>query len=322
MKSIQLKIWPEIENYCQALIPLQKIPEDKQNSINIDFSYAKSLNSSGLCILIIGLLKQIHTAPGRSWSIIEPVNSQITDGLKKLGLMEILDSYINVKTIFWSEAEKVDIMVPYSYLNSNLNKTISYPIYRLSYKDDRRGCIQAFKDWLFLILEPIFKTYHFPRSNFIAVLNELAKNGADHTVTDAFFGIDLMYLEGGSAVKLCFSFGDLGHGLNENVKLHLSNDDEYRNRSKHLSLSDAYHYALIPGKTTRPASKDNKGIGMSIVFDVARAINMELSVFDANSRAILTNAQDRTHAELRKVFYNTGADVGFYYYGEIISKVK
>ncbi len=95
-----------------------------------------------------------------------------------------------------------------------------------------------------------------------------------------------------------------------------------KNRAKKLSLSDAYHYALSPGKTTRPNSKDNKGIGMSIIFDVARSINMNLSVFDALSRGLLSKAKDRTHVELRKVFYNTGNDVGFYYYGELMTKTS
>ncbi len=324
MKSIQIKIWPEIEAYLPAIIPFQKIQEEKRNDINIDFSNTSSVNSSGLCLLLIGLLKLITESKDRKWNANNSLNSEINDKLNQLGLFEIMESYVPIQNLFWEKISSNHKNIPVDHKTIDGNKILSFPIYRLEYSStvSRRDCIQQFKDWLFETLDPIFKEYKFPRHHFIAILNELAKNGADHTTSNAFLGLDLVFIDNGAKVKICFSFGDLGPGINENVKRHLKTDDEYKSRVKHLSLSDAYHYALSPGKTTRPASKDNKGIGMSIIFDVARAINLQLSVFDANSRGVLNKAKDRTHIELRKIFYNTGNDVGFYYYGELIAKKR
>ena len=69
-------------------------------------------------------------------------------------------------------------------------------------------------------------------------------------------------------------------------------------------FSDAYHYALKLGFTTKPNNADNKGIGMSLIVEGGNGINMELSVFDAFSRGLLSSLITKaTHKELRKFFY-------------------
>jgi len=91
----------------------------------------------------------------------------------------------------------------------------------------------------------------------------------------------------------------------------------FKEKEKHLALTDSYHYALQVGTTTKPNSKMNKGIGMSTIFNLSKQIEFNLSVYDAESRGFLSYAVTNSHVELRKIFYNIGFKVGFYYYGEI-----
>ncbi|MBL0151945.1 MAG: hypothetical protein IPP93_00015 [Chitinophagaceae bacterium] len=154
---------------------------------------------------------------------------------------------------------------------------------------------------------------------FIQILHEIAKNSADHTEQNAFFGLDINIKDENLVVK--FSLGDLGVGINQNVRSVLKDDESYKLKDKHLAVTDSYNYALSMGFTSKPYSMVNRGIGMSTIFDLSKQINMKLSVFDAKSRGLLSNAKNISHVELRKVFYNVGFSVGFYYYGELVQKI-
>ena len=59
MKDIIIKIWPQIINYIPALIPIQNI-EKRDNSIFLDFTNCTEVNSSGLNIFLIQLLKTLN----------------------------------------------------------------------------------------------------------------------------------------------------------------------------------------------------------------------------------------------------------------------
>lgn len=321
LKDIKIKIWPELVNYIPALTPLPTIQQFKSNNIIFDFSNVRKVTSSGLVIALVNILQILEVVQNkRRWRIINPSDTYTDQIISNLGLYKILEDYLPHKDLFWKESQST------SMLQTHLGgRTLSLPIYTLKFRDykDRRDCLQPFVEWLLNILSEIEEGYDFDANNFIPILLEMGKNSADHTTGNAFFGIDYTYEPESKTVRIGFSFSDLGIGINQTIAKFIRTDTRYSNKDSHLSLSDAYHYAIGSGNTTKPTSTDNRGLGMFIIYNMAKSQNIHLSVFDANSRGILSEAKDKTHTELRKVFFNVGHSVGFYYYGELIlSKTK
>ena len=91
-----------------------------------------------------------------------------------------------------------------------------------------------------------------------------------------------------------------------------------------MSFSDAYHFALTRGFTTKPNNKNNKGLGMTIIREGSQGINMNISMFDAFSRCLLSSISKITHKELRKYFFPFTKDQTqpFYYYGVIMGEKR
>jgi len=153
-------------------------------------------------------------------------------------------------------------------------------------------------------------------NGLLMLLHEIAKNAADHSDADAVFGLDWEE-EGGGVTRLRFVFGDMGPGIKEHITRHSTLAREERRR--HMSLYEAYRLALLPGFTSGSNPSHNRGLGMSIIVDAARALGLHLSVFDAWSRGVLTalvNLTAPSHSSIRRAFHNVGHDTGFMYFGE------
>lgn len=316
IKDINIKIWPELIDMVPAIIPLQSPQLRRMNNIVYDLSNVRNVTSSGLVLALLGLIKIAEEIDGqKKWRIEPPNDSDIGDKIQKLGLNRVLDVYQKSPDLFWSVTKPVPI--PQRICGCRVT---SYPIYILDYISgcERRSCIQDFVEWLFSIFEDLENDYIFNLTHLIPILQEIAKNSADHTSGNAYFGIDFIYESISKQIRLNFAFIDTGIGINQTIAKFVQRDPAFKNKEGHLSLSDAYHYALGSGNTTKPLSGSNRGLGMSIIYDMARALDLNLSVFDANSRGILTLAKNKTHAELRKVFYNVGHKVGFSYFGELL----
>jgi hypothetical protein len=190
----------------------------------------------------------------------------------------------------------------------------SYPIYPLRFTNytTRRDVSDLFKKWLLDVIVPLGDRYHFHANQFIFILYEMAKNSADHTKDDAFFGLD--FISKNDSFELRFCFADLGEGIKMHVQRNLP--PERAGRAPKLDLVETYYYALKYGYTSNPFSNNNKGFGMTAILDGCQGLGIELSVFDAQSRGFLTCITDNhSHAQLRKAFYRVGVQTGFYYYG-------
>lgn len=320
MKDIRIKVWPEIMGQLPALVPLQSIAPTKSNNVIFDFTNVYQVSSSGLVIIIINILKaRSLDINSRTCKIQNPNDNKVSELLAKMGLYNVIDEYFPEKDLFWVHTKPGP--VEHNYLGCNIN---SIPVYKLSFSNgiNRRSCIDNYVDWLLQTFSTIEKKYHLKSNHIVPIFKEMAKNSSDHTEGNAFFGMDFVHDKENNELKILFSFGDLGIGINQSIAKFIKDDPIYTHKDRHLSLSDAYHYALASGNTTKPKSGNNKGLGMTIIFDLAKALNLNLSVFDANSRGILSEAKNKTHVELRKVFYNVGNGVGFYYYGDLTLKQK
>ena len=184
--------------------------------------------------------------------------------------------------------------------------------------ENRRKALISFKEWLNENLKPYYKNYDFNLPQVILVINEIAKNSADHTDDNAFLGLDIFFNDKEKFIKICFSIGDIGKGINQNIKDNLP--ENMKERLKYWDLTQMYRVALKRGFTTKQNFHENKGMGMSIILDGAKGIELDLSVFDAKSRGVLSNIHSLSHSEIRKNFFYIGNFVGFYYYGELKAK--
>jgi len=312
-RRIQVKVWPEITSVLPAIIPIERIAITKLNPIDIDLSNVHKVDSAGLNILLVSLIK-ITQRTANQWDSIRPTKNDIDKLLGDLNFYSILIKNMPNHNLFW-QFESIN-RKPFSIVGVNENH-LFFPIYELDYSatTDRRDVVDFFKQYLIQNLIHLHDKYEFDLNVLIQVLVEIAKNGADHTVENAYFGLDIYEYDYSLVLK--FSFGDLGIGINKTVRNYMRNDSAFKVKAEHLALTDSYHFALGEGNTTKPNSGVNRGIGMSTIYSLSKQLNANLSVYDANSRGFLSMSTDATHVELRKIFYNIGFNVGFCYYGEI-----
>jgi len=319
MKDINIKVWPELIGYLPALIPLPKI-EEKENGLYLDFSNCNKINSSGLNIFLIHLLKYVKfDGVNRGWHSDELHSLDIIEQVDKFNFFKILNLYCPNISLFNAELAASSSAILEENLPISSEQMISFPIYMINLKayTNRRKALEYLKEWLYNKLETYYLEYDFILPQLASVITEIAKNSADHTDDNAFIGLDIVN-NNIDSIKICFSIGDLGVGINQNIKDHLPNNVS-ESRYKFWDLTQTYREALSRGFTTKEESKENKGLGMSLILDGAKGIKLILSVFDAKSRGLLNNITSTTHSDIRKNFFNTGKDVGFYYYGELIA---
>lgn len=313
VRHIQLKVWPEITSVFPAILPFERVDPRKENPLDIDFSNVKTIDSSSLVLLLVTLIKVIREAPSRKWIVKDPVTRTMSDRLVLLGAYQILQATSRTLTLDWTGNITTPSSDPLNIITSN-ETTLSYPIFHFKFEGNKnkRELVDEFREHLFTSLRHLQTDYKFKIHKLIQVLTEMAKNSADHTNSDAFFGLDIIIKNKHFSLK--FAFGDLGDGINRHVRNIIS----IPSRKGHLGLTDAYHFALTPGKSTAVNSKINRGIGMTIILDMAKEMGLNLSVFDAESRGVLSNINAISHSDLRKNFYHMGksSDIGFYYYGD------
>ena len=327
MKSTHIKVWPELINYQPAIIPFDKTNDSKENSIELDFTNCLSVDSSGLTLLTIDLLKLFKKGNKRKWSIAF-VNDTVKTYLTKLGFIAIVDKYSGDYDLsFNSHFDETLFAINNKpvYIVEGTDEIYSFPIYEIDFSsyNDRRDAIEKFRKTVSDRLRPFFEEFNLKTHFILAIAQELAKNSADHTTENAFFGLDIRTGFNRSDLKVQLTYGDLGDGIHKSIKEFITKHDrDYELRVPKMGLSDSYQYALKTGFTTKTNTR-NKGMGMTLILETTKALNMSFSVFDANSRALLSrlkSIEEISHAEIRKIVYDTGRKVGFYYYGELTSK--
>jgi len=319
MKSAQIKIWSEIEGYLPIVVPWQNV-KNQQNDIFIDFSNCKSVYSSSLTPLLLRLIKVIiQKKNNRKWETHSDIISETFQKTINLNFFNILEYFESNTSMFWKN-DFANYSSQKIIHQSNFNNEIhSIPIYHIKIGDyiNRREVLKSFRKYLNQLLSPYFDDYNFNLTQLTLILNEILKNSADHTNTNAFFGLDIIFINK-QEIEINFAIGDLGVGINMNVKNHLP--DEQLKRLEFWDLSQTYRFALSKGGTTKMDSINNKGMGMSIILDGAREMGLDLSIFDAESRGLLTEIKSLTHSEIRKNFYNVGRNVDFFYHGKLKAK--
>jgi ABC-type transporter Mla MlaB component len=326
MKRTFIKIWPELINYQPAILPFDKVSDQKENSVHLDFNNCTKADSAGVNLLLIDLLKLFKKSYKRNWSIDIP-DTSIKDFLKQCGFISIISNYSGEYELSIDNTFD-ETLLKSSTLNLTnefrVEDSISFPIYYIDFSSyqERRDAMEIVRKIVSTRIKEIFVEFDLKPHFFLAIIQELIKNSADHTSENAFLGMDISINSQRTLLKMQFSYGDLGHGIHDSIKTFIKdNDPSFANRVANMALSDSYHYALKTGFTTKQKSTRNKGMGMTLILEASNALNLNLSVFDANSRAVLSKLVENSHSEIRKVLYDTGRKVGFYYYGEL-TKIK
>ncbi|MBM4241685.1 MAG: hypothetical protein FJ150_08510 [Euryarchaeota archaeon] len=320
MKSIIIKVWPEIVGYYPLIIVQPKLMRIKNqiNPLFFDFTNTVQVTSSGLNCFLFNILKEINSS--RNTGIWETHNHFINDAFKKsidLNFFSILNNYKKGREDLWNELfvrVREDEIVN---VDNTGRKIVSYPIYMIDFQKyiDRRDALVDVRRWIDKKLMRYSEEYRFSVKQFEVVINEIIKNTADHTSVNAFIGMDIIYSYDENTLDVQFSVTDLGVGINENVKNMIKH--ELMSRYKFWDITQTYKVALSDGYTTNSSSKRNRGIGMSLILQSARNMNMMLSVFDAKSRGLLNKIEDISHKEIRKNFFNVDRYIGFAYFGHI-----
>lgn len=335
-----IKIWPYLDDTSQAVLPytLKYLSKDANMAVNIDLSNVSRINSSIAAIALKKLVSLVISEKTRRYfKIIMPDNEEVLSFMQNTGFLKILDYYFHFDN-YWGDLFDTDQAhiqnETYNVIENIFGiKKTSFPIFHLKYnKKKERESVNAFCEWFDDEVLSLLDKYNVKTDALFSVITEIAKNSLDHTGNDAFCGVDLLENLDNNIGELIFSFSDLGGGISQKIRRYLKENPQRDLRAdiwKHGSLTDMYKWAFTVGNTTSKKIT-NKGIGMTMIIEGANNLNMDLSFFDAKSMMQISKSDYKytyeqdgysknslSHEELRKKSWNTGNQVGFYYYGRL-----
>ena len=303
MKDVQIKVWPETVGFLPALTSI-KIKKDAHR-LHVDFSNCRIVSSTGLTTLLIQVLGAMEGRRSMEWTAT--YNDQIHDQIARLGWTQALNRYAKASDLFRIEEQARSKVIS----EDDSCVLTSYPIHVIGYTDfdNRREATDEVIDYISDCLDDYASRFRIHRSGLLTIINELSKNAADHTKEDGFIALDT--IEKPETLVINFVFGDMGDG----IKAHIGRSSTIRDkRRKKFSLYEAYYYAFKKGITGGDKSI-NRGLGLSIVSEGAKTIQLALSVFDARSRGLIENLTKYTHSNIRKHLYEITTIHGFFYSG-------
>lgn len=313
MKPTIIKVWPELGPATCAMFPFKSMG----SVFTIDLGGVSQVSSCGLALLLLRL-RHLLSKNGKFYHVRESNNLKVRRLAADLGFNRLLREGMASELTHHQQDLDLDneMEVPESGESASRGSK-HFPIYKLRFSKGapRRQGVDEFFDEVSQRLSDLASRFLVRSNVILMILREIAKNSADHTDGDAFFGMDLK--TGGSNVSLSFVFADLGIGIKRHIEKHLP--PELKRRRAKFDLAQAYRLALTDGYSSGSLPV-NRGFGLPIILDNANSIGMELSVYDANSRGILTKlsaAKCPSHALVRRHFYTISHHAGFCYHGEI-----
>jgi hypothetical protein len=336
MKPTILKTWPETEEF----VPLLTSPSESKKqtpSFNIDFTGCHTADSCGLAAFLLKIMQYMGKfgKDEAQCKLIGLDNAPLLEKIIKLRFFEPIIGNITNKSLL-----KKDLVLSNDdFVNSEIfgAHKCSFPLIYIKFdNNDRRTTgIDLLKLVLFERFNEYFQKYTVDLMQLISIFIELVKNTADHADADAIFGMDLCEIN--KSAKINFFYGDLGIGIMEHIKRYFKEKEKEKINPQwvHFDLSRAYYYACKDGFTTKPESGINFGRGMSTVIEFSKAMDIRLSVFDASSRALLSEfdissragTEDflsdlYTHSRIRRKFFNFARLNPFCYYGSMEAEIK
>ncbi len=320
-KPTRIKTWPELESYLPLLMRLPNKRSDPEHSVGIDFSRARKIEMTALSCFIMRVLRYLKEQKVTTRIVIEKPVHALPAKLLTASNFEFLINKYNPFPIdetvndLFSEAPTNSLSpIEYGHLGANY---VAFPLLYLPFSSnlDRREAVAQFEYQVHEWIAPIVKNrINLPQ--FLMVLKEISKNSADHIDGDAVFGMDIKLFDKHSFV-LQFAYSDSGPGIHQGIWTRLA-EQVKQTRERHKGISESYVYALRNGFSTKRGNGLNMGIGMSMIMEGAKKLGLDLSVFDAESRGLITEIKEATHKEVRRSFFVVSPNLGFTYYGRMV----
>ena len=118
-----VKIWPDLDDISQALIPYSDSRLNPKNTIFIDLSNVQNVTSSGAALSIVKLLKIIQKFQLSTWSVIEPEKENVKSFMQSIGYYNVLNKNLLNKDLWWQlpslyEMKAVNLDIPESLTTS------------------------------------------------------------------------------------------------------------------------------------------------------------------------------------------------------------
>lgn len=318
-KPIRIKIWPELESYFPLLY---KIPARKanQNLVLLDFSRCRKIAPPAVAILLIRVLRYIeeYSTPTTIY-VTRPEQRETRSLFDSMNFEQVVNDTNNAPG---NELFERDLFSHLTHGSPDIVRVqgcndfdLLFPIFFLNMKHDehRRNWVVRLQDYLESSLACVSTKKNL--NQLILILKEMAKNSADHTNGYAAVGMEIKNFSANERV-MNFSYSDTGNGIHHSVWSQWT-DVEKIKRSRHQGVAESYRLALQSGFSTKAGNGINMGIGMSIIMEGAKRLGVDLSVFDADSRGLLSDLGETSHSEIRKCFFHLAHNLGFAYYGSV-----
>ena len=195
----------------------------------------------------------------------------------------------------------------------------SMPLCHLNFNEQtnqRRDVLQKMFEYVEPVFDSVFLRDHDKGNQLTHVLEEIVKNSADHSNADGFIGIDVIQSE--TKTKLNILIGDLGPGIYKHIKKKFF--DHNPTRKGKGSFAEGYKLALT-NEISSSSSDENYGCGMSSIVNNSLALGANISVFDNESRLILSSlnpidSKAPSHNEIWRSSFRFVSKIPFFYFIE------
>jgi hypothetical protein len=314
-RDTRLALWPEQTAYY----PLSNSWAEIKNTSTLDFSHCCGVHSCGLAATALNLHwlfnshsskeeervvtpqpKQLGLFSERESSenlctlidsekdkievIVDHVDHELMKVSESLGFFECIKQRLtdDLRDKYCSHVHIRPICTYYFSV-----RALSYPIYHFNfakYPDRRRDVLEDLFDYTEPIFDEIFKKNQDRGNQLIHVLEEIAKNIADHANADGFMGLDVVYSHNKTTISILI--GDLGPGIYK----HFSNAATAKNPSRQgkMGFAEAYKFALT-NEVSGSINPENYGCGMSSIVNNCIGLHARISVVDQQSRLSLSS---------------------------------
>jgi len=303
-RDTRLMLWPEQKSY----FPLIDAWTDTVNTSTLDFTSCHDITSCGLAATALNIhrlfTRKIQSKINKAGNhisllennllierIIENENPEIMDHCLNLGFFKcISDLLVDSENKRFNNNNK---------LNTNeLQKLPSYlslPVCRLyfnkkKHNQRREVAFEFASDIRSIFTDYLYKTASSKGAQVTTILYEIAKNIADHTMSDGFMGLDIS--QKNDFLRISILIGDSGPG----VYTHLKPSYVKRNpeRSKNIGFIEVWWDALQDGVSGGDIPTQQFGSGMSSIVNNCKALGIRISAFDQNRRVVLSELPNLT----------------------------
>jgi hypothetical protein len=282
---------------------------DSPNLI-LDMSHVQHLDSVGLNIFMSNLLHVIGDKTFDAFKLLAPIKAEPKNALRTLGLLEILENYRlrSHQGDLWNDNSPRET-VDQKPADQCLIEIVNGP---LKSRDDQLANIRR-------LVKAFFGAnggWSINQGQLLLMITEIVKNTLDHTKHNAFLGLSIEYSDGNPS-RLKMSYCELGFGLSRTLREKRQVDDP-TTRGIKGSFADLIHWALKAGNSTKIGNGINHGIGLTMITQSAKALQMTLCMIDAKSMVSLDQLpSEPTHASLRSNISSVARQGCFTYIGSI-----